>query len=166
MATVFDGPMSTVGGEYFFGFGLIGRPTVDAIGDFTGDLAGFFADGFPFDNESLADLREVQIIVEFGCDPDFAGIDATMTEGWRLDKIRFSSIPKENLNGFKETGLVAFDGEVIMGLSCKDVFGDVALGQQSVSGDGFALNGDGVEQGDGRFDFVGTSGFIVSGYWE
>ncbi|MDY6823340.1 MAG: hypothetical protein SWH68_06005 [Thermodesulfobacteriota bacterium] len=41
MATVFDGPMAPVGGEYFLRIGLIRCPTVDAIGDFTGDFAGF-----------------------------------------------------------------------------------------------------------------------------
>ena len=129
MATVFDGPMAPVGGEYFFGIGLIGCPAVDTIGDFKGDFAGFFLDRFPFDDKGLADMREVQIVVQFGCDPDFATIDTTVIAGGRLDKIRFPAILKEKLNGFKESGLVAFDGKVIMGLSFNDVIADVALGQ-------------------------------------
>jgi len=74
-----------------------------------------------------------------------------------------------------QTGLVAFDGKVIMGLpacaqragkSSNDVIADVALGQQGVGGDGFALDGNGVKQGDGDFDFVGAFGFVAAGDWQ
>ena len=78
MATVFDGPMAPVGGEYFLGIGLIRRSAVNAIGYFTGDFAGFIADGFSFDGEGLADMGEVQIIVQFGCNPDFSSFDAAV----------------------------------------------------------------------------------------
>jgi len=44
MATVFDAPMPPVCGEYFLGIRLIRRSAIDTIGDFTGDLAGFFVD--------------------------------------------------------------------------------------------------------------------------
>lgn len=163
MATVFDGPMAPVGGEYFFGISLIGRPAVDAIGDFTGYFSGFFVNRFPFDGERLADVREVQIGVQFGCDPDFAGVDATVIAGGRFNEVRCASILEEEFDGFKESGLVAFDGEVIMGLSFNDVIADVALGQQGVGGDGFALDGNGVEQGNDGFDFVGAFGFVAAG---
>jgi len=116
MAIVFDAPMPYVCGEYFLGIGLIRCSAVNAIGDFTGDFAGFFVDGFPFDDEGLADMWEVQIGVQFGCDPNFAGVDATVVAGRRFDEIRFSAILEEQLDSYKESGLVAFDGKVIMGL--------------------------------------------------
>ena len=78
MATVFDTPMASVGEEYLLGIYLIRRSAIDTIGDFAGDVAGFFVDGFPFDGKGLADMREVQIGVQFGCDPDFAGVDAAV----------------------------------------------------------------------------------------
>lgn len=79
MATVFDGPMAPVGGEYFGGIGLVRRSAVNAIGYFTGDFAGFVADGFSFDGEGLTDMREVQIVVQFGCSPYFSSVDAAVT---------------------------------------------------------------------------------------
>ena len=89
-----------------------------------------------------------------------------MAAGRRFDEIRFSAILEEQLDSFKESGLVAFDGKVVMGLSSNDVIADVALGQQGVGGDGFALYGNGVKQGDGDFDFVGAFGFVAAGDWQ
>jgi hypothetical protein len=44
------------------------------------------------------------------------------------------------------------------------VGGDFALGQQGIGGNFFALNIDGIKQGDGCLDFVGTlEVFLVYG---
>jgi hypothetical protein len=46
----------------------------------------------------------------------------------------------------KKTGLVVFDGEVVMSLTLPDqIVGDLALGQQSIGGNLFALNIDGIK---------------------
>jgi hypothetical protein len=65
----------------------------------------------------------------------------------------------------KKTGLVVFDGAVVMGVTLPDhVIGDVALGQQGIGGDILALDIDGLQQGDGGFDFVGAFEFIARRY--
>jgi hypothetical protein len=46
----------------------------------------------------------------------------------------------------KKTGLVVFDGEVVMSLTLADqIVSDLALGQQSIGGNLFALNIDGIK---------------------
>lgn len=51
-----------------------------------------------------------------------------------------------------------------MSLPSNDVIGNTALVQQSVGGDGFAVDGDGFKQGDDGFDFVGTFGLVTAVY--
>jgi hypothetical protein len=41
------------------------------------------------------------------------------------------------------------------------IVGDLALGQQGIGGNIFALNIDGVKQRDGGFDFVGAFDFVI-----
>jgi len=41
------------------------------------------------------------------------------------------------------------------------IVGDLALGQQGIRGNIFALNIDGIKQRDGGFDFVGALNFLV-----
>ena len=65
----------------------------------------------------------------------------------------------------KKARLVVFDGEVVMGVTLADqVVGDVALGQQGIGGNIFALDIDGIQQRDGGFDFVGALELIASRY--
>ena len=47
----------------------------------------------------------------------------------------------------------------------KPIVGDLALGQQGIGSDFFALDIDGIKQGDGGFDLVGLLDFLV-GYGE
>ena len=57
----------------------------------------------------------------------------------------------------EESGLIAFDGEVIVGFSGFDeVDGKGLLSQEGVGTDRFAFDADGVKEGDGGFDFVGA----------
>ena len=61
----------------------------------------------------------------------------------------------------KKPGLVVFDGEVVMSVAFADqVVGDLALGQQGIGGNIFALDIDGIQQRDGGFDFVGALEFF------
>jgi len=46
----------------------------------------------------------------------------------------------------KQTGLVVFNSEVVMSLTLPDhIIGDLALVQQSIAGNVFALNIDGIQ---------------------
>ena len=46
----------------------------------------------------------------------------------------------------KKTGLVVFDGEVVMSFTLPDqIVGELALGQQGIGGHIFALNIDGIQ---------------------
>ena len=63
----------------------------------------------------------------------------------------------------KDPRLVAFHGEVVGSVSLFDqVCSNLFLGQQGIGGNGFPFNIDGIEQGNGGLDFVGTlDRFIV-----
>ena len=46
----------------------------------------------------------------------------------------------------KKTGLVVFNGEVVMGFTLPDqIVGDLALGQEGIGGNFFSLNIDGIK---------------------
>ena len=87
MTAVFDAPVATVGGKNTLRVGLLRGLAGNAIGDFTGVFAGFFICGLPLDEKSLADMRKVQIAVEFCCGPDCAGFDPAVIRGVTMDKI-------------------------------------------------------------------------------
>jgi hypothetical protein len=62
----------------------------------------------------------------------------------------------------EKTGLVVFDGEVVMSVTVLDqIVGDRALGQQGIGGNFFSLNSDGIKKRDGGFDFVGAFNLLV-----
>ncbi|MDZ7581922.1 MAG: hypothetical protein U5R30_15390 [Deltaproteobacteria bacterium] len=57
----------------------------------------------------------------------------------------------------KKSGLVVFNGEVVMRLTFSDqIVGDFSLSQQGIGSHIFALDIDGIKQRDGGLDFVGT----------
>ena len=74
--------------------GLVRGAAGDAVGDFTGVFAGFFVGGLSLDDESLSDVRKVEIGVEFGCGPDFADFDAAVIRGVAVDKIGVFAVLK------------------------------------------------------------------------
>ena len=101
-----------------------------AVGDFTGIFTAFFVCGFSLDDKSLSDIRKVQIGVEFGCGPDFANFDSAVVRRIASDKIRLPPVFKVQRDVLKKSGLVVFDGEVVMCVALVDqVGGDFALGQ-------------------------------------
>ena len=82
-----------------------------------------------------------------------------------MDKIRILPVLEVKGDVFKESGLVVFDGEVVMSVSLVDqVVGDFALGQKGIGGNFFALNIDGIKQGDGDLDLVGAFEFFSAFY--
>ena len=84
-------------------------------------------------------MRKVQIAVEFGSGPDLADFDAAVIRRVAKGKVRLLAV-------LKKTGLVVFDGEVVMSFTLADqIIGDLALGQQGIGGNLFALNIDGIQ---------------------
>lgn len=82
-------------------------------------------------------------------------------------EVRLPAIFEIQFKVLKQTGLVVFHGEVIVGFSLSDqVVGDFALGQQGVGGDVFSLDIDGVKQGDCGFDLIGAFEFVAAVYRE
>jgi hypothetical protein len=57
-------------------------------------LTGFFIGELALDDKSLSEVRKVQIVVEFGCGPDFVDFDAAVIRWVALDKIGLLSIFK------------------------------------------------------------------------
>ena len=157
VAAVLNTPMTAVDGKKTLSIGLVRGATGDAIGDFSGFFPGLFFYGVPFYYESLPNVGEVEIVVELGCGPDFTGFDPPMFRGGSINEFRFFSVLEVERNVFEETGLVSFDGEVIMGITFLDqVMGDFALGQQGIGGNIPSLDIDGIKERDGGLDFIGT----------
>jgi len=146
MTAVFDTPVPAVGGKHVLRIGLLRSSAGDAIGDFTGVFTAFFICGFPLDDKSLSDVGKVQIAVEFGCGPDFADFDPAVIRRVAMDKIGVLTVFKIQRDVLKKSGLVVFDGEVVMSFTVPDqIVGDLALGQQGIGGNFFALNIDGIK---------------------
>jgi hypothetical protein len=146
MATVFDAPVATVGGKNASSVGLLRDSAGDAVGNFTGVFTAFFICGLPLDDKSLSDVGKVQIAVEFGCGPNFADFDPAVVRGAAIDKIRILPVFKVQRNVLEKSGLVVFDGEVVMSVSLLDqVGGYLALGQQGIGGNIFAPNIDSIK---------------------
>lgn len=116
-----------------------------------------------FYDECLSNVRKVEVIIELGSDPDFAGFNAAMLRGVMIDEVWFLSVSEEELDVCKERGLVSFDGEVIVGAALLDeVVGEFALGQESIGCNGFALDIDGIEKWSGHLDFVSPFDLIIT----
>jgi hypothetical protein len=94
MTAVFDAPVAAVGGKHALRVGLLGGPAGNAIGDFTGVFTGFFICELALDDKSLCDVRKVQIVVEFGCGPDFTDFDSAVIRRVAEDKVRLLGVLK------------------------------------------------------------------------
>lgn len=61
--------------------------------------------------------------------------------------------------------MVVLGSEMVMSVSLfNKIFGQSTLGQQGVGGDGFALNIEAIEEGDGGFNFVRLFFFVAPFY--
>jgi len=72
-------------------------------------------------------MREVEVAVELCGRPDFAGFNAAVIRRCIINEVRFLSVPEVEIDVFQERGLVAFDGEVIMGLTFSNQIGRAGL---------------------------------------
>lgn len=62
------------------------------------NIRRFFISGLPLDEESLSDVREVEIEVKFGCDPYFRGFDPTVIRRCKISEIGFPAVLEVKLN--------------------------------------------------------------------
>ncbi len=88
-----------------------------------------------------------------------------MAEGGGFDEIRGVARLKVADDVLQQSGLVAFHGEVVVGLPVVDqIRGECALGQEGIGGDRFAVNLDGLEQRSGHGDLVGLLALVGAFY--
>jgi hypothetical protein len=78
--------------------------------------------------------------------------------GWRaIHEIRFLAVIEPEGDVLEKTGLIVFNGEVVMGMPIFDkVSGKLPLGQQGIACDYFSFNVNFIKQGGGGFNFIGT----------
>ncbi len=76
---------------------------------------------------------------------------------------RLSILKKERDIGL-QGGLIAFDGEVVVGFPAHHIRGQLALREERIGGDVLSLNVDAVEQRDEPSDFIGLLGFFLTFY--
>lgn len=164
MAAVFNTPVAAIDFQNLVGVGLVWRLTGDAVSPFAGNFSRLFVGSLPFDQKDLAKVGEVKIIIEFRRDPDLSNLDSAMA-GIRASGRRFAAIFKAQTDIFEELRLVAFDGEVIMGVPVFDqMSSQCTLGQKCIGGDGLSGDVDRCKHRDGDFNFIGLLDGISPGY--
>ena len=94
VAAVLDGPVLAVNLENPLRVGLSGGFTGDTVGDFNRTGATLLVVSVSLDDESLSDVREVEVVVEFRGGPDLSGFDASVIRGCMLNEMRFAPIPE------------------------------------------------------------------------
>jgi hypothetical protein len=161
VTAVFNGPVTTIDGKELWCVSFVRGSAGDAVGDIFGLFPALFLYDVSFDDKRLPDVGEVEVGVEFGRGPDFSGFNPAVIRGIIGNEIRLLTILKIEFDIVEESGLIAFDGEVIMGLTLQaHIIGERALGEQGIGGDVFVVDIDGIEQGDGYPDFVGALPFL------
>jgi len=162
VAAILDTPVASVDLENVLSLSLLRCLAGDAVGDFGRAFCSFLVLAIALYNKSLADVRKIEVRVEFGGDPDFADFDTPMVRGIIGNKIGFLAVDEVEGNVLIESGLVAFDGEVVVGSPLLDqVAGELSLSQQGIGSDGLALDIDGIEKRDGGLDFVCPLEFFI-----
>jgi len=130
VAAVFNDPVATVGGKHTLRVCLLGRSTGDAVRDLTGVFTGFLLRELSLNEKCLSDMGKVQIVVEFGGGPDLSHFDPAVIRRITSNEIRLLAILEIQFDIFKDSGLIAFDGEVVRSVSLFDqVGGNLFLGQ-------------------------------------
>lgn len=165
---IFDSPMSPIGGKHALRIGLFWSKTGDTMGKFTGTLSRLFVDRFPFNDEGLSDMWEIQMAVEFRSSPYAACFNSPMIGRGKVDKVRLFPVMKKQINISEESWLVVFGGEVIMCSTLLDqIGGQLALRVHGVGGDSLVFQVDGVQKWNRHSDFVGLFDLLyVAFYWQ
>ena len=81
VTAILNTPVTAVGVKKALGVGLFRGSAGDAVGDFTGLFSGLFFCGLPLYDKSLSNVGKVDIVIKFGCGPDFTGFDSSMVRG-------------------------------------------------------------------------------------
>ena len=160
----FDAPVATIESQQTLWRGLIRWPTGDAEYHFAAPYARFLIDAIAFNKEALANVREVEVIVQFARAPDAALFDAPVGQGRLFGEVRCATLPEVQLNGLLKRRLVALDREMIVRALPDNKLGNTALGQECVGGDVAALDVACRKQGRGGADFVGLLQFVGTRY--
>lgn len=165
MAAVLDAPVPPIDCQKTFCVRLLRRTAGEAVGDLLGNLSGLFFFRPSFNHKSLPDMGKVEVIIKFIGHPNGAGLDTAVVRGSEIDEIRFTVALEIQLDVLQQCGLVSFNGEMIMSLAVLDqVSGDLALGQQGISGNVFAFDIDWVKERYGGLDLVGAFEFVIAGF--
>jgi hypothetical protein len=165
VATILDAPMAPIDGEDLLGRGLIWCTTRDPIGELKGAYPRCFLDPLTFDDEGLSDVGECQGGIEGRRSPNLSGLDPPVAEGGGVDEIRGVARLKVADDVLKQSGLVAFHGEVVVGLPAVDqICGERTLGQEGIGGDRFTVDLDGIKQRRGHGDLVGLLALVGAFY--
>ena len=159
----FDAPMSSIDFEHTFWRHLFRRSAGDAQDFLKGVFAGLFMDRLALDEPALADMWEVEVIVERGRAPDASCFDATMSQLRRLGKVGRAARDEKKSDVVLKGRLVAFDGEMVVRSALDNVLRQGALGQEGIGGDVPAGNVAVVEQRDGHADLVGLFLYLAAG---
>jgi len=117
MAAVFDAPVASVDSQELLGGCFVRLSARDAVGEVVGVLSGLFFNRFSLNQEGLLHVGEVEVGVEIGGGPDFSSFDPAMIGGIISNEVGLLSILEIQLDILEEGGLIAFDGEVVMGLT-------------------------------------------------
>ena len=117
VAAILDGPVAAIHGKELLGVCLFRGSARDAVCDVVGGFSALFFYRLPFDYEGLGYVGEVEVVVELGSGPDFAGFDPPMIRGIISNEIGFLAILEIEADILKESGLVAFNDEVVVGLT-------------------------------------------------
>lgn len=165
VAAVLNTPVFAVDLEHLFGVGLLWSSAGDAVSNIQGTLAGLFLYAVPLDDECLSDVREVEVVVELRSCPDLPGFDSSVIRRRILNELRLLPTPEVKLKILKNSGLVSFDGEVVVSLSlCDQIFGQLPLCQQGIGADILPLDINRIQQRDGHLDFVRAFDFFAIFY--
>ena len=164
MAAIFDCPVTSIHFEDTFGIGLFRCATGHPQSDLIGDPAGFFENGLTFDQEYLADMREIKIPIKRSTAPDAPRFDSAVIGRCDLDKVRLLPIFKEQGDIRLERWLIVFNGEVVMCPASNHIGCQFALRQKRIGGDVPAFDVDCVQQRYEHADFISLLGFVAAVY--
>jgi hypothetical protein len=84
--------MATICEKHALRVGLLRSSTGDAIGDFTGVFTGFFICELALNEESLTDMRKIQIAIELSCGPDTSDFNPAVIRWIGEDEVRILAI--------------------------------------------------------------------------
>ena len=115
VAAIFDDPMTAVDLQQALGVGLIAGAAGDAVGEFPRAFAALLVDSLAFDHVGLADMGKLQIAIQRGGGPNSSRLDSALFAGRGFDEIRGLPSAEVKRDVLLELGLVAFDGEVVVG---------------------------------------------------